>query len=99
MLTSRAAGGTKTVQNRSSAQNLKAVLLQKMSEKFSGGVAIQMLYLSATDAFFVKMLVTVAFFAHVLKDVAVIFGVAEFSNGLLFAQIRKLAIDAAFSAF
>lgn len=70
-----------------------------MLEKFSGGVAVQMLYLSATDAFFVKMLVAVAFFAYVLKDVAVVFGVAEFSNRLFFAEIRKLAIDAAFSAF
>ena len=91
--------GAKTVEDRSAAKHLKAVLLEQMPEKFGGHVAIQMLYLAATDALFVKMSVAVTFLAYVLKHVAVVFGVAEFPNRLLFAEVRELTVDAASSAF
>ena len=58
-----------------------------------------MLHPSATDTFFVKMLVAVAALAYVLKDVAKVVRAAELLHTVIVAQLCQLPIDTAFSAF
>ena len=62
------------------------MLFQQMLKKFSRGVAIKMLDLAATQAFFVKMPVAIAMAPHILEEGEFAFGIGEFSYVAFFAE-------------
>ena len=86
------------VQNRLSAINLKAVILDQMIDKAFRISAAEMLDRAALDAFSVKMATAIAALTDVLINVASALGAIKFLNDLLVAKLRQMAVDTASSA-